>query len=295
MRAYYFRALAACRGLLYLIIRVGLDRSQTAAYKLRSRQLIGAACSDGIILSYPKSGRTWVESMLSHLYVKRFGLPETRVLDFQEDRAELPELPYLYFTHDYAHVTEGRWLIPKRRHRPHFRATPTILIVRCPIDTAVSMFFQQSRREKSLDKVEIFEFVRSHQGGLATIIEFLNFWAQELKTIRRHMIVRYEDLSDDTGAAFEKIVRFFELDFDRESVQKAVEFAQFDNLHQLEKNGKLSDWRFSESQVEDTDDMKVRRGKVGGYKDYFDEAQCRELERMVADTLDPIYGYPIEY
>ena len=37
--------------------------------------------------------------------------------------------------------------------------------------------------------------------------------------------------------------------------------------------------------------MKVRRGKVGGYKDYFNEPQCKELERIVTEFLDPVYGY----
>jgi hypothetical protein len=283
--------MAACRRLFYLLIRTRLDEAHTAAYKLRTRQLIGAACSRGIILSYPKSGRTWVESMLSNLYVRRFALPDTRILDFQDDREELPGLPYFFFTHDYAHVTHGQWLIPQRYSRRHFRATPTIFIVRYPIDTAVSMYFQQSRRERNLDEVEIYDFVTTYQGGLQTIIEFMNFWACELPQIHTHKIVRYEDLSSDTYQSFGAIIRFLNLDFDDTDIRKAVEFARFDNLQQLEKEGKLADWRFSKTRVEDQDDMKVRRGKVGGYKDYFDEVQCKELEGIVTKTLDPVYGY----
>ena len=283
--------MATCRRLFYLLIRTRLDEAHTAAYKLRTRQLIGASCSNGIILSYPKSGRTWVESMLSRLYVRRFGQPDTRILDFQEDREELPGLPYFFFTHDYAHVTHGQWLIPQRRRRRHFRATPTVFIVRYPIDTAVSMYFQQSRRERNLDQVDIYDFVTTHRGGLETIVEFMNFWARELPQIRKYKIVRYEDLSSDAYKSFGEIARFFDLDFEDADIREAVEFARFENLQQLEKDGKLADWRFSVSRVEDQDDMKVRRGKVGGYKDYFDDAQCKELERIVAESLDPVYGY----
>ena len=78
---------------MYLLIRTRLDK-ETFAYKLRTRQLVAASSADGIILSYPKSGRTWVETMLSHLYVRRFGLAKTRVLDFQEDRTHFAELPF---------------------------------------------------------------------------------------------------------------------------------------------------------------------------------------------------------
>jgi len=34
----------------------------------------------------------------------------------------------------------------------------------------------------------------------------------------------------------------------------------------------------------------VRKGKVGGYRDFFTEEQCAQLDAMVAE-LDPIFGY----
>ena len=185
----------------------------------------------------------------SNLYVRRFALPDRRILGFQDDREELPGLPYFFFTHDYAHVTQGQWLIPQRRSRRHFRATPTVFIARYPIDTAVSMYFQQSRRERNLDQVDIYDFVATHQGGLETIIEFMNFWARELPQIHAHKIVRYEGLSTDAYRSFAVITRFFNLDFDDADIRKAVEFSRFDNLQKLEKEGKLADWRFSESRV----------------------------------------------
>lgn len=283
--------MAACRGLIYLLIRTRLDEAETAAYKLRTRQLIAASSADGIVLSYPKSGRTWVETMLSHLYVRRFGQTKTRVLDFQEDRTEFPELPFIFFTHDYAHVTGGRWLMPMRRRRLHFRATPTVMIVRDPIDTAVSMYFQLTHREGHLDDIDLFDFVKSGQGGLVTIIDFMNFWARELPSVHQRLIVRYEDLFARPLEKFEEIVRFFELGFDAEDIEAAVDFARFENLQQLEKAGELSDWRFSDGAVSDEDRLKVRRGKVGGYHDYFSPEQCAELEKFVDANLDPVYGY----
>ena len=283
--------MAACRGLMYLLIRTRLDEAETSAYKLRTRQLVAASSADGIILSYPKSGRTWVETMLSHLYVRRFGLAKTRVLDFQEDRTQFAELPFLFFTHDYAHVTGGRWLIPMRRHRLHFRATPTVMIVRDPIDTAVSMYFQQTRREGHLNDIDLYDFVKLGKGGLVTIVEFMNFWARELPSIHRHLIVRYEDLYTSPLEKFDEIVHFFGLEFDPEDVQAAVEFARFENLQELEKAGELSDWRFSDGAVNDEDHLKVRRGKIGGYHDYFSVEQCAELEKFVDAVLDPVYGY----
>ena len=36
--------------------------------------------------------------------------------------------------------------------------------------------------------------------------------------------------------------------------------------------------------------FKVRKGKVGGYRDYFTDEQCAELEQL-ASALDPIFDY----
>ncbi len=36
---------------------------------------------------------------------------------------------------------------------------------------------------------------------------------------------------------------------------------------------------------------KVRKAKVGGYRDYFDDAQVRVMTEMVSERLDPAFGY----
>jgi hypothetical protein len=34
----------------------------------------------------------------------------------------------------------------------------------------------------------------------------------------------------------------------------------------------------------------LRKAKVGGYRDYFTDEQCAQLNQMVAQ-LDPVFGY----
>jgi hypothetical protein len=36
---------------------------------------------------------------------------------------------------------------------------------------------------------------------------------------------------------------------------------------------------------------KVRRAKVGGYKDYFDDQQVEQIEAYVAEHLSPFFAY----
>lgn len=36
---------------------------------------------------------------------------------------------------------------------------------------------------------------------------------------------------------------------------------------------------------------KVRRAKVGGYRDYFDAEQVAQIDALVSATLSPVFGY----
>jgi hypothetical protein len=54
-------------------------------------------------------------------------------------------------------------------------------------------------------------------------------------------------------------------------------------------------WRSgSRVQARDTSDpntYKVRKAKVGGYRDYFDDEQIAAIDAMVNERLTPAFGY----
>lgn len=43
--------------------------------------------------------------------------------------------------------------------------------------------------------------------------------------------------------------------------------------------------------MNDPNTFKVRKAKVGGYRDYFDDDQVSELNGMIDSGLLPVYGY----
>ena len=43
----------------------------------------------------------------------------------------------------------------------------------------------------------------------------------------------------------------------------------------------------------DPESFKVRRAKVGGYRDYFNSEQVAELEALIAARLSPAFGYTV--
>src|SRR5512132_1404737 len=73
-------------------------------FSSRARELSGG---DAIILSIPKSGRTWLRAFLCAYFCRRFGLEFT----LRPGRYDLPGFPRIVFSHDrFEHRTKGdRW------------------------------------------------------------------------------------------------------------------------------------------------------------------------------------------
>ena len=53
-----------------------------------------------VIVSFGKSGRTWLRVMLSRFYGIRHGLPESSLMGFDNLSRKHPAIPKLLFTHD---------------------------------------------------------------------------------------------------------------------------------------------------------------------------------------------------
>ncbi len=70
-----------------------------------------------------------------------------------------------------------------------------------------------------------------------------------------------------------------------------MEFASFENLKEKERTDYFKNSRLSPRDPADPDSFKVRRGKVGGYRDYFDAPERDRMEDFVRSRLSPCFGY----
>jgi hypothetical protein len=269
-----------------------LERFERKAYKFRTRMMEGVMRSDAVVLSYPKSGRTWVEVMLSRLFQMRLGLAENEVIEFSSAFRAFPAIPRLFFTHDDFHVLEGNEFLPEGGPKGYFADAKTLFVVRHPLDVVVSMYFQQSKRSGYVEGVDIYEFATEIRGGLPTIIDFMNLWATLGPKYGDHHMVRYEDLRADPFPHFKSLSGFLGFDFTDDEIREAIDFSSFDNMKKREaENFYDGDFRVSAGDPDDSDSFKARRGVVGGYTDYFTDAQIETLSRLVVEDLDPVYGY----
>ena len=261
--------------------------------------LLGGA--DAAVVSYGKSGRTWLRLMLSRFYQRLHGLPEGIFLEYDNLSRRTPEIPTLFFTH-------GNYLRDFTGHfdavAEDFRDQRVLLLVRDPRDIAVSQYFQWKHRMSPHKmwlnqypakdgELTVWQFVAKHEAGLDRAIRFLNVWADAASKLEAIEIVRYEDMRAEPEASLYRVLRFLGADPDEAGIRDAVEYAKFDNMRRLEDGMQVSasGRRLVPGKRGKSDSYKVRRAKVGGWRDYFDEEQIAALDARVTETLRPGFGY----
>jgi hypothetical protein len=276
--------------------------------KLLSRLELAIANRSGlVIIGHPKSGNTWLKVMIARLYQVRYGLNPSELIGSDELALRNPAIPRLAATNGYYSYegSVGRVLATGAPDAP-LRHKPIMFLARNPIDIAVSWFFQFTRRQSAhkqelinhfiqhpIDRrtISMWDFVRHSDIGLPFLIDYLNTWERNLKELEHSLLVRYEDLRADPATALKKITALMGESFSDDEIREAVSFGAFDNLRKLESSGFFRRGGMRLRNAGDPDTFKVRRGKVGGYPDYFSPEQVTELEQLMMSHLSPTFGY----
>ena len=282
--------------------RVAARRRALAHLELAKAERTGLS-----IIGHPKSGNTWLRTMLSRLYQVRHGLPASLIVTSDELARRNPAIPRISATNGYYSYegAVGAALAPDAADSP-LRHKPIVFLARHPCDIAVSWFFQFTKRQSAhkqelinhfidhpIDRrrIGMWEFVRESDIGLPSLIEYLNIWERNVAHLPRAIVVRYEDLRADPLGTLPKITALMDETFSDREFEEAVAFGAFDNLKSLERQGFFRQGGLSLRDAKDPESFKVRRAKVGGFRDYFTEAQVAELEELVRTRLSPAFGY----
>lgn len=276
--------------------RIAIERRLRGKEEFRKLQL-----ADWVLISWGKSGRTWFRVMLSRFYQLKYGLPANRLLEFDNLHRMNPSAPKVFFSHNnYIRDYLNKW-----DNLDQFRGKKVVLLVRDPRDVAVSQFFQwkyRMRRHKKLlndyplhgADIGIWDFVVNPACGVPRIVNFFNGWAKALPDLGDDLlIIRYEDMRKDPAGVMRGVLDFVGTPGTPEEIDKAVEYAAYDNMKKLEEKSlfKGSGARVRPGDKRNPNSFKVRRAKVGGYRDYFEDDKVAAIDRMVVQELAPVFGY----
>jgi Sulfotransferase domain len=282
--------------------RVALRRKHLARLELAK-----AHRANCLIIGHPKSGNTWLKVMISRLYQLRYNLPESTLINTDEFARKIPAIPRLAATNAYySYEGEVGKLLACGAPDNLLRHKPVLFLARNPIDIAVSWYHQFTKRqsrakqelinhfvEHPIDRrtIQMWEFVRHSDIGLPGLIEYQNTWVRNVRELEHGMVARYEDLRAQPVPTLHRIMQLMGESFSEDEIRAAVEWGSFDNLQKLETSGTFRQGGMKLVDASDPSTFKVRRGKVGGYREDFNTQQVAELEALVRDNILPELGY----
>jgi hypothetical protein len=226
----------------------------------------------GTIISFPKSGRTWLRVMLD-----RLNLPTRHT----HARSGYNISCHFNDLHIVKKDLFRYRLLPLR-----FFQRSILFLHRDPRDTAVSGYFQKTLRLGSKSDISMADFIRDPHLGVEKIIIFNLMWLERGRKIRKFKSISYESLRSHSVEGLASITKWLRPDsaFDLHKIESVVQESSFQKMREQEENGELSKQYdkkiFGGTVADNPDSYKVRRGKVGGYIDYFSEkdlAYCDEL------------------
>jgi hypothetical protein len=198
------------------------------------------------LISYPKSGRTWIRFILSELEL-------AGAIQFHHDRFEFNDGARP--AHDFD--VESRLAL----YRP---VEKLVYLERDPRDVMVSLYHQVTGRFIDFFNYSgsLSDFIRDDYFGAHNLQRFRAMW-HEIAQRRDVHRVSYEDCHRDTEGTLLRLLAYYELPVDPMRLKAAVEAGQFDNMKALEASGTFDrPWLRPRNGA-----PKVRRGVVGGFAD----------------------------
>jgi hypothetical protein len=235
------------------------------------------------VLSYPKCGRTWLRLMIGKALDEHYRLGLANPMELGRLHTLHRDIPRIRVTHEHAHRAET---IAAGKQR--FADKTVVFLVRDPRDVVVSMYFEASRRS-TLFAGELGDFARQRVGGLDAIIDYYNVWADSARVPRRFALVRYEDLHRTPASVLAAVMATMQLPVAPAAIEAAIGFSRFDNMRKLETANAFQSDRLRPADAGDAESFKTRKGKIGGYRDYFTPADLDYVNTRIAARLSAAY------
>ncbi len=222
--------------------------------------------SDVFIVSYPKSGNTWVRFLLgNYLTNNQFSFINSNDL--------IPDM--------HAHPEKCKAIEGLRLIKSHFSYTPelnkVIYIVRDSRDVAVSYYYYYLKYVYNKDEVkptftEFFDLFMKGEVGFGLWSDHVDSWLDNAS--KNFLLVRYEDLVSDTEEIFKKILLFVYGRYDAQKMVAAVQASDFSQMAEREQKERMM---LPRNAASDATISFVRKGQPGDYTNYFSSDQEKLL------------------
>ena len=239
--------------------------------------------ADYLLISQTNCGRTWLRILLGRVMQITYHVEKVN-LHYLYSFSELnPNLPSIKAIHE------------KYEQFGSYETKKIILLVRDPRDALVSRYHQHKHEYSSYQDINDFILNSSE---LFSYIKDYNLWRQNSHKLGDLLVVRYEDMKANTQYELMKVLDFLKIEAEPETIADAVEYASFKNMRSIEAKGSsevragvLRTSAIQDGVITDQNSLKVRKGKVGGYREELSAEVVNFMDNLVREKLNSSYGY----
>lgn len=239
-----------------------------------------------LLISPTNCGRTWLRIMLGKVLQKVYNLSSEVDLHNLYALSEInPNIPLIKPIHE----RYGQFGMYEKQK--------VILLVRDPRDAMISKYFRSKRRNQLENpndfSQDLCDYFRNSEDLEGYYIQLYNDWAIHKNSAQAFLLIKYEELRKNTATVLSSIINFLEITASESIINEAVEFASLENMKKMEKKGSsvVRSGPMVKRQTGGEESAKVRKGKVGGYKEYLTPEVIKYVNEMIDATLDASYGY----
>ncbi|MEY8849453.1 sulfotransferase domain-containing protein [Psychroserpens sp. XS_ASV72] len=187
--------------------------------------------SDVYLVSYPKSGNTWLRFLIGNIISDDF--------NFTNMNSLIPDI-YKIRNKDLKKFESPRILKSHEYFDPRYKKV--VYIVRDPRSVCVSYYEYLKKMNKIKDNLSMDVFVDNYIKGnydpYGSWKENVGSWMGSCKDSDKFLLVRYEDLKEDTSKHLRNILNFMNIDYTEEKLSCAIEKSSFKKMRANEIENK---------------------------------------------------------
>ncbi|MFZ5910102.1 MAG: sulfotransferase domain-containing protein [Chloroflexota bacterium] len=236
--------------------------------------------SDVFLVTYPKSGTTWVGFLLANLIHGKQEPP----LNLRTYLKYIPDINNSYFDGSnlscYSDMPDPRFFSTHAPYEPAF--SKVIYVIRDPRDVLVS-YWHHTKVMKPWFKLTIDEYIVNGQHWPNSWHEHVAGWV--LGGHRNVFVVRYEDLKKGPVDTVKKMLDFVDFPYDEELIMHAVNTSRFEKMKSLEE-------KYGSGQHNDSLKGFIRQGKTGSWRDEISHETLVALEKKFGFVMKAV-GYEL--
>lgn len=272
---------------MYQKIIIFLRRVKRAGLLIANRLPAGRQLTilpdDVFIVSYPKSGNTWVRFLIGGLV----SLEET--ISFANIEKRVPDI-YQTSDTELLRIPTPRYIKSHEYFDPRYKKV--IYIVRDPRDVLVSYYHHQIKFNK-IDE-NAYELSRFADDFLQGRIDDYGDWDVNVRSwlflcekSDSFLLLRYEDLLNDPFSHLKKIAEFINIKCTDDKIKQVIAHSSADNMKSLEKQ-QSSVWKATKDSR--SDKYFVRSATAGEWQNTVPAETAEKIVLNWKETMNKL-GY----